>query len=32
MNPGNPLAHYDNTGAEIVHQCGGRIDMVVCRE
>ncbi|KAI4469081.1 cystathionine beta-synthase [Holotrichia oblita] len=29
MNPGNPLAHYDNTGAEILQQCGGRLDMVI---
>ncbi|KAK9736078.1 Pyridoxal-phosphate dependent enzyme [Popillia japonica] len=29
MNPGNPLAHYDNTGAEILQQCGGRVDMVI---
>lgn len=28
-NPSNPLAHYDGTGAEIVEQCGGRLDMVV---
>lgn len=28
-NPGNPLAHYDGTGEEIVRQCGGSVDMVV---
>uniref|UniRef100_A0A182S7S6 Cystathionine beta-synthase n=1 Tax=Anopheles maculatus TaxID=74869 RepID=A0A182S7S6_9DIPT len=28
-NAGNPLAHYDGTGAEIVEQLGGRVDMVV---
>lgn len=28
-NPGNPLAHYDTTGAEILHQTDGRVDMVV---
>ncbi|RZF47528.1 hypothetical protein LSTR_LSTR009064 [Laodelphax striatellus] len=28
-NAGNPLAHYDGTGAEILDQCGGRVDMVV---
>lgn len=25
-NPGNPLAHYDGTGNEIVEQCGGQLD------
>lgn len=29
-NPGNPLAHYDGTGAEILHQMDGHVDMVVC--
>lgn len=29
-NPGNPLAHYDGTGEEILRQCGGRVDMIVC--
>lgn len=29
-NPGNPLAHFDGTGEEIVLQCGGHLDMVVC--
>lgn len=28
-NPGNPLAHFDGTGDEIVRQCGGTVDMVV---
>ncbi|XP_043191337.1 cystathionine beta-synthase-like isoform X1 [Amphibalanus amphitrite] len=28
-NPGNPLAHYDTTAEEILHQCDGRVDMVV---
>jgi cystathionine beta-synthase len=28
-NPDNPLAHYYGTGAEIVRQCGGRLDAVV---
>ncbi|VEN40179.1 unnamed protein product [Callosobruchus maculatus] len=28
-NPGNPLAHYDNTAEEIFHQCEGKIDMMV---
>lgn len=28
-NPGNPLAHYDTTGAEILHQTEGRVDMIV---
>ncbi|XP_037073240.1 cystathionine beta-synthase-like [Pollicipes pollicipes] len=28
-NPGNPLAHYDTTGEEILQQCQGRVDMVV---
>ncbi|CAH1972802.1 unnamed protein product [Acanthoscelides obtectus] len=28
-NPGNPLAHYDNTAEEIFHQCDGKIDMMV---
>ncbi|XP_037027961.1 cystathionine beta-synthase [Bradysia coprophila] len=28
-NPGNPLAHYDGTGEEILRQCGGSVDMVV---
>lgn len=29
-NAANPLAHYDGTGEEIVRQCGGSVDMVVC--
>ncbi|XP_055608355.1 cystathionine beta-synthase-like protein [Uranotaenia lowii] len=28
-NAGNPLAHYDGTGAEILDQLGGNVDMVV---
>lgn len=28
-NPGNPLAHYDCTGQEILEQCDGQVDMVV---
>lgn len=28
-NPGNPLAHYDETGAEILDQVGGDLDMLV---
>lgn len=28
-NPGNPLAHYDCTGDEILEQCDGEIDMIV---
>jgi cystathionine beta-synthase len=29
-NSGNPLAHYDCTGEEILQQCDGKLDMVVC--
>ncbi|KYQ89635.1 cystathionine beta-synthase [Tieghemostelium lacteum] len=29
-NPSNPLAHYDGTAEEILEQCGGKVDMVVC--
>ncbi|KAF2076534.1 hypothetical protein CYY_002148 [Polysphondylium violaceum] len=29
-NPSNPLAHYDGTAEEIIAQCEGRLDMVVC--
>ena len=28
-NPSNPLAHEEGTGAEIVEQCGGELDMVI---
>lgn len=28
-NAGNPLAHYDGTGAEILNQLDGKVDMVV---
>ena len=28
-SPDNPLAHYHGTGAEIVRQCGGRLDAIV---
>ncbi|KAL1110217.1 hypothetical protein AAG570_008294 [Ranatra chinensis] len=28
-NPGNPLAHYDGTGVEILTQCDNKLDMVV---
>ncbi|XKL64664.1 hypothetical protein PGB90_004750 [Kerria lacca] len=28
-NPGNPLAHYDTTGAEIIEQTDGKIDMLI---
>lgn len=28
-NAGNPLAHYDGTGAEIIDQLDGKVDMVV---
>lgn len=29
-NPSNPLAHYDGTAEEILRQCGGKVDMLVC--
>ncbi|XP_066997097.1 cystathionine beta-synthase-like protein isoform X2 [Anabrus simplex] len=29
-NPGNPLVHYDLTADEILQQCDGKVDMVVC--
>lgn len=28
-NHANPLAHYDGTAEEIIHQCGGSLDMLV---
>ena len=28
-NTGNPLAHYDGTGSEILYQLDGKVDMVV---
>lgn len=28
-NPGNPLAHYDGTGSEILYQLENKVDMVV---
>jgi len=28
-NPGNPEAHYENTGVEILNQCSGSVDMIV---
>lgn len=28
-NPGNPLAHFDGTAEEILHQCDGQVDMVI---
>ena len=28
-NPANPDAHYEGTAREILHQCDGRLDMVV---
>lgn len=28
-NPGNPLAHYDNTAVEIYESCDGKVDMLV---
>uniref|UniRef100_A0A224XPD3 Syndecan n=1 Tax=Panstrongylus lignarius TaxID=156445 RepID=A0A224XPD3_9HEMI len=28
-NAGNPVAHYDGTGAEILQQCDGKLDAVV---
>ena len=28
-NAGNPLAHYDGTGSEILYQLDGKVDMVV---
>jgi cystathionine beta-synthase len=29
-NPGNPLAHYDTTTEEILDQCDGKLDMIIC--
>jgi cystathionine beta-synthase len=28
-NPSNPLAHEEGTGAEILEQCGGKLDVIV---
>lgn len=28
-NAGNPLAHYDGTGEEIVEQCGGKCAILI---
>jgi cystathionine beta-synthase len=28
-NSGNPLAHYDGTGSEILHQLDNKVDMIV---
>ncbi|KAL1919188.1 uncharacterized protein VTP21DRAFT_2570 [Calcarisporiella thermophila] len=28
-NPYNPIAHYDTTAEEILHACGGKVDMFV---
>lgn len=28
-NAGNPLAHYDGTASEIIHQLDGKVDMIV---
>lgn len=28
-NPGNPLAHYDETAEEIIDQCDGKLDYIV---
>ena len=29
-NPSNPLAHYEGTAEEILYQCDGKLDMIVC--
>lgn len=29
INPGNPLAHYDQTAHEIWEQCDGKLDYIV---
>ncbi|ESO08145.1 hypothetical protein HELRODRAFT_98264, partial [Helobdella robusta] len=29
-NPANPLAHYDETAEEIIQDCDGKLDMLVC--
>merc|ERR1712187_665811 len=29
LNPGNPLAHYDGTGEEIIEQTGGKLDYMI---
>ncbi|EER19144.1 Cystathionine beta-synthase, putative [Perkinsus marinus ATCC 50983] len=29
LNPANPMAHYEGTGAEIIEQCDGKVDVMV---
>ena len=29
-NPSNPMAHYEGTALEILDQCDGKMDMLVC--
>ncbi|KAI6660821.1 Cystathionine beta-synthase [Oopsacas minuta] len=29
VNPYNPIVHYDVTAEEIIHQCDGKLDMIV---
>jgi cystathionine beta-synthase len=29
-NPSNPMAHYEGTAEEILYQCDGRLDMMIC--
>lgn len=29
INPGNPVAHYNETGLEIFEQCDGKVDYVI---